>query len=276
MPITPRRLFVWFFLIGTCGWSGCDANTPPKSSPKRPGTATPTTIRVAAASDLKYALEELIREFEKQHGATHVEATFGSSGSLFAEVSHDAPFDIFLSADMDYARKLAEQGQADKQTLFQYALGHLVVWVPKDSPLEIEKLGVQALLDSRVDKIAIANPETAPYGRAAVAALKKLGVHERIQNRLVQGENVSQAAQFVESGAAQAGVLALSLALAPALRDKGRFWRVPSSAHPDLKQGGVILNRCQERGAALAFCKFMQGTLGRATLQRFGLDQSRD
>ena len=199
-----------------------------------------------------------------------VEPTYGSSGNFFAQLSNKAPFDIFLAADIDYPRKLIEQGQAVKESEFMYAIGHLVVWVRNESPLDVTGLGVQALVDPGVRKIAIANPKHAPYGRAAEAALKHLEVYGQVQDRLVLGENIAQAALFVESGAADVGIIALSLAMAPAMKEKGRYWSVPLDAYPRLEQGGAILNWARDRDATNAFRSFMTSEKGRNTLRRYG------
>jgi molybdate transport system permease protein len=213
----------------------------------RPAGTGPQEVRVAAAADLKFAFEDVARAFEKAHPDVRVKATYGSSGNFFAQLSERAPFDLFLSANVEYPRRLAEKGLGDSR--FVYAIGHLVVWVPRASPLDVEKQGVQALLDPAVKKVAIANPRHAPYGRAAEAALKKLGVYDKLKDRLVLGENIAQTAQLAETGAADAGVLAHSLVMAPALRDKGRYWPVPLDAHPRLEQGGIVLEWAQDRKA---------------------------
>jgi molybdate transport system substrate-binding protein len=228
------------------------------------------SVRVAAAADLKFAFDEVAAAFEKKDPGIKVETTYGSSGNFFTQLSEEAPFDLFLSADIDYPRKLIEQGKAVKGSEFLYAVGHIVVWVPNGSKLDLEKLGIQALNDPSVRKIAIANPRHAPYGRAAESALKKLGVYEQVRDRLVLGENIAQTAQFVESGAADLGVIALSLALAPTMRDKGRYWQVPADTYPRLDQGGVILTGARDREAARAVQDFMTGTGGRAILDKYG------
>lgn len=227
-------------------------------------------LAIAAAADLKFALEEVRVAFHRDHPEIDVETTFGASGQLFAQLSNGAPFDLFLSADIQYPQKLIEQDLAHGDSEFQYALGHLVVWVTNDSPLDVEKLGIEAVVDERVKKIAIANPQHAPYGRASEAALKKLDVYERAQDRLVLGENIVQTAQFVESGSADIGLIALSLALAPAMKDKGRFWEVPLDAYPPLEQGGVILKRCLDRETADLFRSFLMGEQGREILKQYG------
>ena len=227
---------------------------------------------MAAAADLQFAFEELAASFERTHPDIRVEASYGASGNFFAQLVNRAPFDVFLSADMDYPRRLAKElGSAERAT-FAYAVGHLVVWVPLRSTLAVDQLGIKTLLDPSVQKIAIANPRHAPYGRAAEAALKSLKVYDSVKDRLVLGENVAQAAQFVQSGAADAGVFSRSLALAPALRDAGRFWEIPQDAYPRLEQGGLILPWAEDASAAMRLRDFLLGSGGKTILRRFGFD----
>jgi molybdate transport system substrate-binding protein len=227
-------------------------------------------VRVAAAADLQFALKDVVAEFERAHPNIHVDTTIGASGNLYSQLANQAPFDVFLSADRQYPQKLIQAGRADGSTEFRYAVGQLVVWVQHSSPLDVEHLGIKALLEPSVKKIAIANPKHAPYGRAAEAALKSLGVYDRVKDRLVFGENVAQTAQFVESGAAEAGVIAHSLALAPAMKDRGKSWNVPLSSYPKLEQAGVVLTASKNRDAALEFCRFLQSQGGRTILGRYG------
>ena len=230
----------------------------------------PKPLLIAAAADLKFALDEVLAEFRKAHPEHEAKPTYGSSGTLFAQFDNGAPFDLFLSADGKFPRQLIERGKAEKDSLFFYAIGHLVVWVPRDSKLDVAALGARALLDASVRKVAIANPEVAPYGAAAVAALKKLGVHEAVSAKLVLGENVAQAAQFVESGAADAGVISLSLALAPKMREAGRYWEVPVDAFPKLEQAGVIRTGAANRAGAAQLREFLTSPAGRDILRRYG------
>ncbi len=227
-------------------------------------------LLVAAAADLRFALDEVLVAFQQAHPALAAKATYGSSGTLFAQIDNGAPFDLFLSADVKFPRQLIERGKAEKDSLFTYATGHLVVWVPKESTLDVTKLGLKALLDPSVRKVAIANPEVAPYGAAAVAAMKSQGVHEAVSAKLVLGENVAQAAQFVQSGAAQAGVISLSLALAPKMKEAGRYWEVPADAFPKLEQAGVMLANSQHRAAAAELRAFLAAPAGREILKRYG------
>lgn len=233
-------------------------------------------LRIAAAADLKFALDDLLAAFRKLHPACDPQPTYGSSGTLSTQIENGAPFDVFLSADIKFPRHLIEHAQADGATLFVYAIGHLVVWVPKASPLEVEHLGLRALLDPQARKVAIANPEVAPYGAAAVAAMKNLGLLDALTPKLVRGENVAQAAQFAESGAADAGVISLSLALAPKMQAAGRFGEVPADAFPKLEQAGVICARATNRPAAEQLCAFLQSDAGRTLLARFGFARPAD
>ena len=179
---------------------------------------------------------------------------------------------MFLSADMSYPQKLVEAGLAAADTEFLYAIGHLVVWVPKDSTLDFEKEGIKALVDPAVKVIAMANPQHAPYGRVAEAALQNLGVYDDVKDRLVLGENIAQTAQFVQSGAASAGLIALSLALSARDGRRGRYWSVPADAYPKLEQGGVIMNAVQDRDSARDFRAFLTGEEGKSILRQFGFE----
>jgi molybdate transport system substrate-binding protein len=199
-----------------------------------------------------------------------VKLSFGSSGNFFSQIQNGAPFDLYFSADIRYPQQLEESGHAVPGLLYRYAIGRMVVWVPNRSPLAVEKLGVEVLLDPSIRKIAIANPKHAPYGRAAVAAMKRFAVYEGVKNKLVLGENISQAAQFVESGAADIGIIALSVALAPAMKGAGRYWEVPLDASPPLEQGVVLLKSGSNPEGARAFLAFLQGAEGQEIMHRYG------
>jgi molybdate transport system substrate-binding protein len=224
-------------------------------------------IRVAAAADLKFAMVELAQKFEEQ-SAAKVEVTYGSSGNFFSQMQNGAPFDVFFSADVDYPRRLAAAGVAEPDTFYEYAVGRIVIWAPADAKVDVARDGWKALLDARVQKIAIANPEHAPYGRAAVAAMQKAGVYEQVKTKLVYGENISQAAQFVQSGSAQAGIVALSLAISPAMKN-GKSWVIPAEMHPPIEQAAIILLAAQNKSGATAFLAFVASAKGREILARF-------
>ena len=199
-----------------------------------------------------------------------VEVSTGSSGNFAAQIRQGAPFDLFFSADRTYPQALLQQGLAVPGSEFLYAVGRLVVWVPSTSPVDVERLGIRAVQDPQVRRVAIANPDHAPYGRAAVAALQHFGLYEDVREKLVYGENVSQAAQFVHTGSADVGIIPLSLALATSVRQAGRWWEIPLEAFPRMEQMGVILKRAENRQEAWAFREYVLGDEGRAVLRRYG------
>jgi molybdate transport system substrate-binding protein len=226
--------------------------------------------RIAAAADLKFAMGELSETFERQTG-TKVNVTYGSSGNFFSQIQNGAPFDLFFSADIEYPRKLEAARLTEPGTLYEYAVGRIVIWTPADAKVDVAKQRWKSLLDASVRKIAIANPEHAPYGRAAVAALQSAAIYESVKDKLVYGENISQAAQFAQSGNAQAGIVAKSLAVSPAMRD-GKYWEIPAGMHPALEQGAVILKDAKNKDAARAFLEFVKSAAGRATLTKYGFE----
>src|SRR5262249_14820560 len=251
------------------------------------------TLKVAAASDLQAALPALAARFEKE-SRCEVSLTFGSSGNFFAQIQNGAPFDVFRSADIDYPRQLEQAGQAEAGSLYRYATGRLVLWTRRDSGIDL-RAGLSVLASPTVRRVAIANPDHAPYGRAAVAALRHEGLYDRVQAKLVRGENISQAAQFVQSGNAEGGVLALSLALAPTLararasgRRRGPLRRAPRVVPPADRTGRdcrrrlapesgcaavhrVPQERRERRDAAVAGLRASPGS----TLTTHGLDRHR-
>ncbi|SRR6266496_2929539 len=226
-------------------------------------------ITIAAAADLSAALPEIAAQYKKQTGQG-VKLSFGSSGNFTNQIRNGAPFDIFFSADEEYPKQLIAEGLADKDTRYRYAVGRLVLWVPSESPFALSKAGINALLDPSVKKIAIANPAHAPYGRAAEATLRHFGIYAQVTPKLVLGENVSQTEQFVESGNAQAGMIALSQALAPALKNKGHYWIVPLEAYPALNQAAVVLSRSKRKDAARRFLEFLRTPEATSLLTSYG------
>ncbi len=239
------------------------------------GGTPPRRVTVAAAADLQYALADVEAAFARVRPDIAVSTSYGSSGNFYAQIVNGAPYDVFLSADEAYPRKLAQAGLAPTASVFRYSRGRLVLWVPRGSPVPLERLGMKALLDPSAKRIALANPRHAPYGRAAEAALANLGLLDAVKSRLVYGENIAQAAQFVQSGAAQVGILALALARGPALAGAGRSFEVPLASYPPLEQAGVLLARAEDPAAARAFCDFLRGPEGAAILRRYGFSAAR-
>lgn len=234
-------------------------------------------VRLAAASDLKFALTLVLERFQTETGHK-VEATFGSSGSFAQQIQQGLPVDLFMSADEDFVYKLADAGltrmvtsaagqSPDRGAL--YAVGRIALYVPNNSTIELDA-GLNGLKAqwSQVSKFAIANPEHAPYGRAAREALQKLGLWEQVLPKLVMGENISQATQFVSTGAAQAGITALSLALAPEVARSGRHLALPASLHAPLRQRMVLLKSATP--AAVALYDYLQGAAAREILRSYG------
>jgi molybdate transport system substrate-binding protein len=218
------------------------------------------------------ALKEVAEGFENKTGIK-AKLLFGASGGMAQQIQNGAPFDVFFSADMDYPRQLIAAGDADGASLYQYAVGKLVLWVPANSPLDVEQKGMNALLDSSVKKISIANPQHAPYGRAAIAALKHAGLYDQVSDRLVFGENVSQAAQFVESGNAQAGFVALAHAIAPSTQGKGKYWEVPAEYYPVLAQGVVLLLHAPHKKEAAEFLEYIKRKEAVEVLRKYGFSR---
>ena len=256
-----------------CSWLALFMLTSTSWTQEKQGTKSLPPLIVAAAADVSPALKEIGNAYEKKTGQK-VLVSSGASGVLAEQVHNRAPFDIFFSADMDSPRQVITAHEADPSSLYQYAVGKLVLWVPAGSPVDIEHEGMKALLDPSVQKIAIGNPQQAPYGRAAVAALKHAGIYDQLADRLVIGENVSQAAQFVESGNAQAGFIALAHALAPQVQDKGKYWEVPAYDYPPLTQGVVVLARSQHKQEAAAFVSYIKSKEAAEVLRKYGFTPS--
>jgi molybdate transport system substrate-binding protein len=254
-----RRISIALCLALLCAAAAC------RSSPPGGGRVR---LRIAAASDLNAALGEIIGRFTVQH-TVDVDVTYGSSGTLFQQLTNQAPFDMYFSADVDYPRRLAQGGYTLADGDFEYGIGRLVVWVAGSSALDVSRDGLRVLTDSSVHHVAIANPEHAPYGRAAIAALKTAGLETAVRPKLVNGENVAQALQFIQSGAADAGIVALSLALTPGGKS-GRWFEIPQTDYPPLRQGGTILKWAADPATARALRAFVISADGRTILQQFG------
>jgi molybdate transport system substrate-binding protein len=261
VPGSRRRLLPCVSLCVAVAITGC--RTTPEPPPRR------GQVRVAAAADLNAAFGDLIVRFGQAHDVD-VSVSFGSSGTFYAQLLNQAPFDLFLSADVAYPNQLAARGLVLPQSEFTYAIGHIVVWAPSSSTLDLEREGLQALTAASVAHVAVANPEYAPYGRAAVAAMQSAGVYDRVRPKLVVGDNIAQTLQFVQSGAADVGIVALSLTLAPTVKGKGRLFEIPASTYPRLEQGGAILKWAADVDAARAFRGFLLSADGRAILEHYG------
>jgi molybdate transport system substrate-binding protein len=233
-----------------------------------PGAGAQTPLRIAAASDLQSVFPALTGRFERDTGHM-IDVSFGSSGNFFAQLQNGAPFDLFFSADVDYPRRLDSSGLTAPGTLVEYASGRIVLWTRNDTNLDLAR-GLAILAEPRVRRIAMANPEHAPYGRAAVAALRHERLYDGVRGKLVLGENISQAAQFAQSGNADAGIIALSLALAPAMRASGHYVEIPASYHPPIEQAAVVLRSSRQIDVARQFLVFLQRPENQRALQEAG------
>jgi molybdate transport system substrate-binding protein len=232
--------------------------------------ATLAQTTIAAAGDLEWVMAEVAHRFE-QETRNRMEVTYGSSGNFFQQLENGAPFDLFFSANVDYPRKLEQEGLVEGGSLYEYAQGKLVIWVRSSSSLDVDQ-GIELLLSDSVRKIAIANPQHAPYGQAAVAAMKNRGVYDQVHSKLVLGENVAQALSFVVSGSADVGLVALSQALSPSVREKGRFAEISRSDYPPIRQACVILKSSRNKEVARQFLEFVRTPAISALFGEYGFD----
>lgn len=223
------------------------------------------TLTVAVAADLKFAMTELVPLFEKNHPEAHVDVVSGSSGKFYQQISNGAPFDLFFSADIEYPRKLKEAGFAISEVK-PYAIGRLVLWSKNKSVLQ----GLSVLTDASFSKIAIANPLHAPYGKCAKASLEYYGLSQALTNKLVFGENVAQAAQFAQTDATDAAIIALSLAISPAMQGKGYYALIDERSHPTLEQGYVVLKHAKYNPVAESFSGFLSSNAARKIFRKYG------
>lgn len=223
-------------------------------------------ITIAAASDLKFAMDEIATSFRQTSPNDTIEIVYGSSGKFHMQIRQGAPYDLFFSADIAFPKELAGAGFASSEVK-PYAVGRIVLW---SSTLDASRMTLASLLDPKITRVAIANPKHAPYGKRAEEALRAVGAWDRILPKLVYGENIAHAAQFVQTGNAQVGILALSLVMNPELSGKGGYWLIPDSLHTPLEQGFVITRRAAGNALAKRFATFMDSPVARAVRTRYG------
>lgn len=272
-----RRLgFVLLIVVAVAalnlfGWYLLEQRRRGREERARRATAESARVLIAAASDLNPALNDLARDFEAQTGHA-AEITYAASGTLFAQIQNGAPFDVFMSANLQYPRELIAGGYAESELLAVFALGKLVLWVPRDSKLDLER-GLDALI--KAGRVVIANPQHAPYGAAAAEALRRARLYDQLRPRLIVAENVAQAAQFVHSGNADAGLISLSSALSPAMRDAGRYWILPSGSYAPLTQAAVLIKGRRRNVAATKFLLFLHSEQAAKHLRQYGFEVQR-
>jgi molybdate transport system substrate-binding protein len=233
-----------------------------------------TPLRVAAAADLEPVLPPILEQFQKVTGI-RAQATYQASAALTAQIENGAPFDVFLSADLAYPKRLIDAGladaagTADSSTPITYAKGTLVLWARKDSRLPPPSL--ELLRNPGLKRLAVANPDRAPYGRAAVAALNTLKLYQDLKPRLVTAENIAQTAQFVDSGNADAGLISLTSALAPRLALSGTYFIIPRDLYPPIDQGAAIISNTTQRAAAHKLLDYLLSPAVRKQIAKSGL-----
>lgn len=224
------------------------------------------TLTIAAAADLKFAMAEVVEQFRATRPSDKIEVIYGSSGKFFTQIKNGAPFDMYFSADIEYPRTLEKEGLASGMTR-PYAIGRIVLWSLNP---ELAQTALQDLPKASIRKFAIANPHHAPYGLRAKEALEHQGVWSAMEPKLVMGENIAHTAQFVDSGAAEAGVVALALVLSPTMAGKGAWTLIPAEWHEPLEQGYVITRRAAGNPLAQAFSDYMASEPARVVMRRYG------
>ncbi len=223
-------------------------------------------ITIAAAADLKFAMDEIVTVFKKTNSVDEVGVIYGSSGKFHTQIQQGAPYDLFFSADIGFPRELVKRGFAASEVK-PYAFGRIVLW---SAGLDATKMTLANLTDPQITRIAIANPKHAPYGKRAEEALRASGLWEKIEPKLVYGENIAQAAQYAQTGNAQVGIIAISLAINPVLAGKGGYWLIPDKLHAPLEQGFVITKRAEGNALAKRFAAFMGSNPARAVMTKYG------
>lgn len=224
-------------------------------------------ITVAAAADLKFAMDEIVTAFKKSNPAEEVEVIFGSSGKFHTQIQQGAPYDLYFSADIAFPRELLIKGFSASADVIPHARGRIVLWSGGEDGA---RMTLESLTRPDITRIAMANPKHAPYGRRAEEALRASGLWEKVEKKLIYGENITQAAQFVQTGNAQVGILALSLAVSPELSNKGSFYLIPDSLHEPLMQGFIILKRAENNKLAQQFADYMESKEARAIMTAYG------
>lgn len=229
------------------------------------------SLTIAAASDLGFAIKELVADFKKKQPDAEISLILGSSGKFYHQILNGAPYDLYFSADIAYPEKLLDSGHAVGEVSL-YATGRIVLW---SRQIDVKTLRAQALLHESVKKIAIANPEHAPYGARAKEFLQSNAMWQKVEPNLVYGENISQAANYALMGGADIGIIALSLAVAPTMADKGSFWLIPSEMHQPLEQGYVLLKRAENNPLQKAFRNYLKSDEALKIFSKYGFSASK-
>jgi len=228
-------------------------------------------LTVFGAADLRYAMDEVVTAFKQVHPSANIETLYGSSGKAYAQIHNGAPYDLYFSANIDYPERLLRDSHGIGEAKL-YAIGRVVLWQRKGGTLDLSK-GMDVLRDPAIRRLAIANPEHAPYGVAGMETLKTHGLWEKLQSKLVMGENISQTAHFAATGAADVGIIAYSLALAPEMKEKGEpFVLIDATDHNPLRQGYMITNHGAGHPLSKPFSAFVESTQGKNILKQYGFE----
>ncbi|MBK8806750.1 MAG: molybdate ABC transporter substrate-binding protein [Bacteroidales bacterium] len=222
-------------------------------------------VKIAAAADLRFAMDEVVKLYKSSNPQADIEVIYGSSGNAFTQISNGAPYDMYFSADILYPQKLKEAGLTATEPKL-YAIGRIVLW---SSTMDVSK-GIAGLAATPKSKIAIANPDHAPYGKRAEESMKFYKIYDKVKPQLIYGENISQAAQFCLTGNADIGILALSIVLAPSMADKGKYVLIDEKSHQPLKQGFVVLKQAKDNKVAKAFAEYVSSKPARDILEKYG------
>lgn len=223
-------------------------------------------VTIAAAADLKFAMDEIVTAFKKTNAGDEVEVIYGSSGKFNTQIQQGAPYDMYFSADIGFPRELVKAGLAASEVK-PYALGRIVLW---SASMDASKMTLESLLDTNIKRIAIANPKHAPYGKRAEEALRSSALWDKVEPKLVYGENIANTAQFIQTGNAQVGIIALSLAVSPELAGKGGYWLIPDKLHQPLEQGYIITKRAENNALAKRFADYMGSPSARTVMTKYG------
>ncbi|MDZ7595074.1 MAG: molybdate ABC transporter substrate-binding protein [Thiobacillus sp.] len=230
------------------------------------GHAAAQNFTIAAAADLKFAMDEIIAHYKQDHPTDAPQVIYGSSGKFHTQIQHNAPYDLYFSADIAYPHQLERAGFA-ASPVRPFALGRIVLW---SATIDASKLNLSSLADPAIKRVAIANPRHAPYGKRAKEALRATGLWDKVEPKLVYGENIAHTAQFVQTGNAQVGIIALALALNPVLSKQGGYWLIPDTLHQPLEQGFIVTARARNNASARRFADYMGSEVARAVMVKYG------
>ena len=261
-----RHLFKYLLISTIVLCTGCNKSETPNTPHTQQKSLEKSTLSIAAAANLRYALEEMKQSYISEYPEREVNITFGSSGTLSQQIANGAPFDLFLSADTLKTEKLKEMGKTYGNTKV-YAYGKVALW---SSTIEVSQ-GLNILTNAKVHKIAIANPELAPYGKSSIESLKKLGLYDKVKDKIIFGENINQTAQFAVSGNADVAFVALSNALSDEMKTKGKYYILSKEESLPIAQNGIIING-ENNAATQDFFNYILSEKAKNIWEKYGYE----